>query len=264
MDTYSATKLTNPTDKLIALGGLAESWQQQLQDEYFAGLWGMNLIRGFLWHVGARSELHDRHANPASYVAPSWSWASIIGRVESLPAYYDILESLVDVLDVFVESTGPSKFGQLKAGYVDLHGRIARVKVDPFKVQQEKGRNNAFLIPLGDEPLRPRDSVSVTIDVAVNDAPAAGADYWYLMPLAICKSSITRNAEHLGLVLQEVEPRLKQCRRIGLFRCGGSQAESKIEAISIAYQSFTEHANSTELDYEIDDDGYARYFVRVI
>jgi hypothetical protein len=264
VDTYSTTKLTEPTDKLIALGGLAESWQQQLQDEYFAGLWRMNLIRGLLWHVGARSELHDQHANPARYVAPSWSWASIIGRVETLPAYINILKSLAVVLDVVIESTGPSKFGQLKAGYIDLHGRIARVKVDPVKFQQERDRHNAFLIPLRNEAVHPRDSVSVTIDVAAHDAPTAEADYWYLMPLAMCQSSITSNPELFGLVLREIEPRLKRCRRIGLFRCGGSQAESKIKAISIAYRSFTEHANNTELDYEIDDEGYSRYFVQVI
>lgn len=225
VNNYSTTKLTKQTDKLVALSGLAESWQQQLHDEYLAGLWRMNLNRNLLWCVAIRPEFDEQPQRPATYVAPSWSWASIIGPVMTLPANIKILKNLAIMSEVAVETRGPNPLGQMMAGYIDLHGKIARVKVTSASLRQEKGSPNTFLIALRDTAVFAQGYVSVSIDVAANDVPSVEAVSWYLMPLGLCGeyNTLTRSYSPvlLGLVLQEIEKsNSNYFRRLGRFRCG--------------------------------------------
>jgi hypothetical protein len=267
VDDYSTTKLTKQTDKLVALSGLAESWQQHLHDEYLAGLWRMNLYRNLLWRVAIRPEFDEQPQRPGTYVAPSWSWASIIGPVMTLPARTKILRNLAIVSDVAIETRGPNPFGQVMAGYVDLYGRIARVKVNSMSLRQSKGSPNTFIIALRDTAVFAQGYIEVSIDVAANDVPSVEAVDWYLMPLGLCGEYNTRTRPYspllLGLVLREIEPNSNHFRRLGRFRCGGGEAESKINEISIACQSFDEDSNKTGLEYKLDEEGYPQYSIRV-
>lgn len=76
VDRYCARELTYPSDKFPALSGIPQGLQPVLGD-YLAGLWRRDIIRGLWWvkKVGG---------GPASeYRAPSWSWASVDGPVET-------------------------------------------------------------------------------------------------------------------------------------------------------------------------------------
>ncbi|KAK0744767.1 heterokaryon incompatibility protein-domain-containing protein [Apiosordaria backusii] len=77
---YSKGQLTRQTDRLVALAGVAELVQQRAGLPYLAGLWDSDLlVLGLLWvvkGVEGRQEL---------YCAPSWSWASVSGRIGFLP-----------------------------------------------------------------------------------------------------------------------------------------------------------------------------------
>lgn len=48
---YSACELTYRSDSLPAVSGLAKSFQAELQDEYLAGIWRKDMIRGLLWRT---------------------------------------------------------------------------------------------------------------------------------------------------------------------------------------------------------------------
>ena len=72
---YSAASLTNFSDKLVALNGVAERMKIQLNDEYFWGLWRNQLTESLLWKV-TRPE---NAIPPQEHIAPTWSWASING-----------------------------------------------------------------------------------------------------------------------------------------------------------------------------------------
>ncbi|KAJ4385962.1 hypothetical protein N0V85_007939 [Neurospora sp. IMI 360204] len=80
---YSQRLLTKDTDKLTALSGMAQFYQRNHfpHARYVAGLWSSRLEEELFWEVddklGAR--------RPAGYVAPSWSWASVNGRVSFRP-----------------------------------------------------------------------------------------------------------------------------------------------------------------------------------
>lgn len=73
IENYTSRKLTKPEDRLPAFSGLASWFELQLNDTYQAGLFTNDLLRGLLWET--RDRLTAKY--PATYRAPSWSWASI-------------------------------------------------------------------------------------------------------------------------------------------------------------------------------------------
>ncbi|KUJ19671.1 HET-domain-containing protein [Mollisia scopiformis] len=74
---YSQRKLSVLSDKFPAVSGLAAEYSYLLKDDYIAGLWRKDLIRGLCWRKGTKT--------PRSLVidyGPSWSWAKIVGPVD--------------------------------------------------------------------------------------------------------------------------------------------------------------------------------------
>ncbi|KAI1735151.1 heterokaryon incompatibility protein-domain-containing protein [Xylaria scruposa] len=76
VEPYSTRKLTKDSDKVIALLGVAQFIQQNTGFQFVAGLWERVLPFNLLWtlHGPARDRPRDR-------VAPTWSWASVDGRI---------------------------------------------------------------------------------------------------------------------------------------------------------------------------------------
>ncbi|KAJ4417378.1 hypothetical protein N0V85_001887 [Neurospora sp. IMI 360204] len=77
---YSVRQLTQETDKLPALSGVAQSYQQYFGPRekavYLAGTWSTHLPDALLW--ATRQPSDDSFAIRAStYIAPSWSWTSV-------------------------------------------------------------------------------------------------------------------------------------------------------------------------------------------
>ena len=111
LEKYSKTTISFPTDRLVALSGLAQIMANALEDDYVAGLWKSILPSQLLWRVGQwtpasifdageepDTALQDR-ANPSAlrvHLAPSWSWASVEGAIStSRPSRKG---SLVDIM----------------------------------------------------------------------------------------------------------------------------------------------------------------------
>lgn len=82
---YCECSLTFPTDKLVALSGLAKHMSGSLlqerdgkggSDAYLAGHWRDTMPQSLLW------ETKTPGIRPYLYRAPSWSWASVDGDIE--------------------------------------------------------------------------------------------------------------------------------------------------------------------------------------
>jgi len=82
------------------------------------------------------------------------------------------------VSDVEIETRGPNPFGQVMAGYIDLYGRIARVKVNSMTLQQLKGSPNTFIRALQDTAVFAQGYIEVSIGVAADDVPSVEAVNW--------------------------------------------------------------------------------------
>lgn len=82
VEAYSKTNLTWPTDKLIALSGMAKMMSRKIDRQYVAGLWGIHLESQLLWRVEPLFNHSDRTfshpaKSPSGYRAPSFSWAAL-------------------------------------------------------------------------------------------------------------------------------------------------------------------------------------------
>lgn len=101
--TYTRTKLTFQSDKLIALAGIASHMKARLKDTYIAGLWTRYLPRLLMWRPrweGSLEDLAHRDAQgtlPKSYRAPSFSWASVDCPIRAEPLYAYLDGFIVDL-----------------------------------------------------------------------------------------------------------------------------------------------------------------------
>lgn len=74
---YSARKLTLISDKFRGIAGLAASWNRYgMPGEYLRGLWSGALAETLPWTIVVSKV---KPAIEAKYLAPSWSWTSLVG-----------------------------------------------------------------------------------------------------------------------------------------------------------------------------------------
>ena len=79
VEMYAQLRLTNMTDKLPALAGVAQQIQSQTHDTYLSGIWESQFVRGLQWWYDP-PEAMTRPERPR---APSWSWAALDRREKS-------------------------------------------------------------------------------------------------------------------------------------------------------------------------------------
>ena len=79
VEMYAQLRLTNMTDKLPALAGVAQQIQSQTHDTYLSGIWESQFVRGLQWWYD-HPEAMTRPERPR---APSWSWAALDRREKS-------------------------------------------------------------------------------------------------------------------------------------------------------------------------------------
>ncbi|KAI0152952.1 heterokaryon incompatibility protein-domain-containing protein [Xylariaceae sp. FL1272] len=120
---YCERDLTNGSDKLPALSGIAHAYSQRHDAEYVAGLWLDAIATGLLWHCRDAESLQ----RPATYRAPSWSWASVDGPVE----FFSVSDGLIlgDAIEIYdisgeVIPDGLDPFGKVRSGKLSLWGAV--------------------------------------------------------------------------------------------------------------------------------------------
>jgi hypothetical protein len=119
---YGECKLTEPSDKLPAISGIARLLADRLDDEYLAGMWRKSLIEDLLWQG-----LDVRRVS--KYRAPSWSWASVDG-IPGLGSYGK-WEPMAEILDYKIELKGENYFGEVKSGWIKMQAPLVPLILDP-------------------------------------------------------------------------------------------------------------------------------------
>ncbi|KAH8789543.1 hypothetical protein F5882DRAFT_493962 [Hyaloscypha sp. PMI_1271] len=120
---YTQRRLSFQEDKLTALAGIAEAFSSHVPGDYIAGLWsGEVLARLLLWATRGKG-----YAASSTYIAPSWSWASL-----DCPVFYHHFHHMhtfklyhVSVIscDVLLDNeTLP--FGRLRSGELRIEAYI--------------------------------------------------------------------------------------------------------------------------------------------
>ncbi|GAQ40529.1 HET domain-containing protein [Aspergillus tubingensis] len=133
---FTACQLTVPSDKLVAISGLAKDVRRRLkglgydEDDYLAGLWRQNLPGCLTWKVlkpGRR---------PPSYRAPSWSWASVDGAVQlCYPGTHSVQKKTAQPFALVISAKcipcGEDETGQVASGSVTSKGPLASATLIP-------------------------------------------------------------------------------------------------------------------------------------
>ncbi|PQE22509.1 hypothetical protein CJF31_00001415 [Rutstroemia sp. NJR-2017a BVV2] len=139
---YSCRKLTFATDRLPALSGLAQRVSEKTQDDYIAGIWRRDMLRGLFWNCKQRKgvglqELLAALDLPDVYIAASWSFASAYGVVKFDLSGHDLDKySFVNFreewvhIDAQVVPEGLNPYGALKYGIMWITGLVADVPSD--------------------------------------------------------------------------------------------------------------------------------------
>ncbi|SMY21948.1 unnamed protein product [Zymoseptoria tritici ST99CH_1A5] len=125
---YTSRQLTFPSDKLVAISGIAaKSPQASRGARYLAGLWDESLLLDLLWQPMPGASKEPLAYDAAEQAAPSWSWASI-NRGVTYDALHDFT-LLAEVLSVETNVSGVNPYGSVLGGTIVLRARLGRCKI---------------------------------------------------------------------------------------------------------------------------------------
>ncbi|KAI8713829.1 HET domain-containing protein [Fusarium sp. LHS14.1] len=79
---YTKSQFTYPSDKLVAISGVAKYTKTIIKDIYLAGMWQKRLSAELAWWMYPDREGY-LFGNEPPYYAPSFSWASVKGQINS-------------------------------------------------------------------------------------------------------------------------------------------------------------------------------------
>jgi hypothetical protein len=120
VERYSRCKLTIAEDKLPAISGLAHIIQAETGDEYVAGMWHKGLEMQLCWSTPNGR----KRRKTTSYIAPTWSWASVDDAVLFMDDdFYGIpnnIDVFGNVLDIQLQPAGTDPLGQVASANLRL------------------------------------------------------------------------------------------------------------------------------------------------
>lgn len=127
---YSARELTYDSDKLPALSGLARETaelRKGVDDEYLAGLWRSSVLFDLYWEICS-----ETLRMPEQYLAPSWSWASLLAKVEypndEWSGWYEY-KPMAEVKDFRLRLATADAYGAVLDEWMHLSGHLKPVTV---------------------------------------------------------------------------------------------------------------------------------------
>jgi hypothetical protein len=233
VDDCTNRNLTFGTDKLVSISALAMRFgSANFQTEYLAGLWNQDLAVQLLWSP-ARLQLKSRPTTrQTEYRAPTWSWASIDGRILSgIPGGYPKQKNiLINIHEVKTILASSDPFGAVKGGHLAISGRIARVLLFSAgtAVSQFEGTASYNLqVCAGSTPLIPQGTIIGRVLPALKDCTYEDGeialeayDEIYFVPVSDeCEGGKLGKNGSAGILLQREGDSTSCFRRFGMYQC---------------------------------------------
>jgi hypothetical protein len=239
VEEYSKTSITRPTDKLIALSGLARLLSSKMKTpQYVAGLWRLHIERQLLWFVKPLFRERDsffesRSTAPGGeYRAPSFSWAAVDAEKMRGIKYGDVTDedTFIQVESFTVKpKKGSDEFGVLTHAELTLHGKLRRAVI---KGPNEKGRYSWNLTDRGD--LNEEEHRNVYLDCPERDSNITGDDAnVFVLPVARKDLNAPEGPTYLMCLLLQLVPEKNVFRRIGLTKLSPWADSKALEDCSI-------------------------------
>lgn len=251
VEDYSARDLIEPTDKLPALAGLAAAvhgrYKEPTTSRYLAGLWQDDFRQSLAWRRAdipwwlVASSIAKRYT---TYVAPTWSWASVTAPVsyvnvyepthwfKSHPKHVSEFRSgkrprgygehdrifgqrdsdakyVLRVLDVSVQTSTTDPFGAISEAGAVLRCIAGLMPVEiPCPLDASKAEISHLPskhLPAGEE------NAHIWFDVPFERSDLEGREDLFYIPLGL------RSCCDPGLVVEPTGLKENEFRRVGLF-----------------------------------------------
>ncbi|GAB1199448.1 hypothetical protein APSETT444_008797 [Aspergillus pseudonomiae] len=203
VEIYSASHLTVPTDRLVALSSLVQRMPQQIFGDYLAGVWSKNLIEQLVW----RTMPGWKYFRYQEYIAPSFSWASIHGG-PIFSRHRRIGKGTIQKARLLDAATVPKThdaMGPVREGFIYMRLRICEAKAILTCGQMEQ-----IDLLYHDKDERPGGSASID----------SQDDLEELEGQRVCLGEMLREREHaIFLVMRKVAGRGRAFQRVGVGRC---------------------------------------------
>ncbi|KAK8091988.1 HET-domain-containing protein [Apiospora hydei] len=228
---YSGCDLTYPTDKLVAISGVARVFHERFQSpQYLAGLWSDNLLEGLAWQRSSAYPERPRGGRYADYLAPSWSWVSMNAQVDYKQFRYGgyDYQPLADIEEVnTVPHVGSDPFGRVRSGSLRLrcYAIPLQLDYDEFRARTTlTGREFELQLARAAETFVPKQHSSLgRVDCKLDDNTRDSRDHkgvqvatgtrYYLVPLL---TQFEPDVTTRFLVLEPLTPAWGLFRRVGL------------------------------------------------
>jgi hypothetical protein len=211
IEEYSARDLTETSDKLMAITGIAALIQKTTKLNFIAGLWREAIALNLLWST---IPMKERSKRPV----PSWSWVSVDGKVYNHLKHTNDTISHLEILSISPsKSTNQSKTELFETSWQNVSLYVSDIKVitslevDSL-VHDATLRMTCFLAEMN---LFNKELITYLPDTT---AEMPSSDVWYMPVLAFQKrlssSSLSACQVH-GLVITKHPGGMLQ--RIGYF-----------------------------------------------
>ena len=232
---YTASALTRPSDKLVAISGVARELAPRLRSRYLAGVWEVQLARQLLWIAtpapamsSSAAELRDSTEVDAAYRAPSWSWASV-DRPLKMVLLWDYRGArnqrdwLVDVLGAeVVPVDGHDAFGQVASAKLEMRGRMIGVTLTRTRSEKDapnvagnnQDENQEYKLVLDGSVLH---DVTIFEDGAIDELEKQKFCVPLSVSISLPEASLDRRTLVYGLLLERLEGDGCVFRRLGVF-----------------------------------------------
>ena len=133
---YSCMAFTYESDRMLALAGVAKhALDSGRGGRYLAGVWEQDLAYQLCWIV------LDTWQKPQIYLAPSWSWLSVFGRLKFTDE--EFRNQMPSQIDVHITKTeckgsGPDELDTIQDGYIQLNGRVLDMEAEVMSAPQSQ------------------------------------------------------------------------------------------------------------------------------
>ena len=153
---YSRLQLTFGSYRLLALAGLAKQMMRVRGGKYLAGLWEDSLFEDLCWEVVKMgpSEPIAAPKDAGAYIAPSWSWASVLKPVQYGNDLTNRRREREFVPDAKLTSAKVANAdaheptGQVMSGYLKLSATWTQTYPDKEKRPQPESREDVYYVLL--------------------------------------------------------------------------------------------------------------------
>lgn len=208
---------------------------------YLGGLWADGLLVGLMWYVAKAANTDDGETRTLqnTYIAPTWSWASVQREVRWPDKDYDTLEFFVeiDVQNSNCVCGGFDTFGRITSGWIVITAKVMSVQFEsvaggtPFL-----SKNGVVSVFTPDGEISRRELVGKQLLCLLYSTNHPIQESYYaliLTPVDVSEGTVC----NISSVPENIKQFGKMYRRIGLATCPwdewNPEEDSRLETLII-------------------------------